>query len=71
MIAISAADWAPPRSESGSVDRPLYALEADTFAEAVAAGQQEVPAMPWADTLGNLRTLDRWRASLGLVYPGE
>lgn len=50
---------------------PLYALEADTFAAAVRAGLRDVPAMSTADTLGNLVTLDRWRAAIGLVYESE
>lgn len=49
----------------------LYGLEADAVATALAAGQREVPAMAVADTLGNLATLDRWRAAIGLVYEQE
>ncbi len=47
----------------------VYALEADAFAEAVRAGVHAVPAMSPEDTLGNLATLDRWRAAIGLRYP--
>ncbi len=47
----------------------LYALEADTVATYLEARQS--PTMPWSDTLGNLRTLDRWRAALGVVYDIE
>lgn len=50
---------------------PLYALEADAFAGALAAGQREVPAMTIADTLGNMAVLDQWRAAIGLAYPHE
>jgi predicted dehydrogenase len=50
---------------------PLYALEADAFAAAVRAGLRDVPQMSTADTLGNLATLDRWRAAIGLVYEAE
>ncbi len=49
----------------------LYALEADAVATALAAGQRETAAMPVADTLGNLATLDQWRAAIGLVYEQE
>ena len=45
-------------------DRPIYAIEADTVAESIAA--RESPAMTWNDSLGNMRTLDRWRAEIGL-----
>ncbi|HWA17506.1 MAG TPA: aldo/keto reductase [Devosia sp.] len=51
-------------------DRHLYAYEADAVAEAVAAGRQEFtsPGMSWADTLGNLRVLDKWRADAGIEF---
>ena len=49
----------------------LYALEADAFAAAVAGGRLDVPAMTVADSLGNMATLDRWRAAIGLVYEQE
>jgi predicted dehydrogenase len=51
------------REETISVVAPsaLYELEADAFANAVAQGFREVPAMTVADSLGNMATLDRWR----------
>jgi len=49
----------------------LYALEADTVARDISQGQATPPAMTWADTLGNMRTLDQWRAAIGLRYDGE
>lgn len=53
--------------------RPLYALEADVFADTLARGEREVPspAMTTADSLGNMAALDRWRATIGVVYPTE
>ena len=51
-------------------DRGLYTYEAEAFAAAVRAGQREVPAMPWADTLGNLTVLDAWRAECGVAHRG-
>ncbi len=50
---------------------PLYAIEADAFAAALQAGQKEVPAMLHHDTLGNLKTLDRWREAIGLSYEAD
>ncbi len=50
-------------------DQPVYAMEADAFAEAVAG---EAP--PWItpdDTLGNLRVLDALRESAGIPVPGR
>jgi predicted dehydrogenase len=52
------------RAESG-----IYAIEADAVAESISAG--ESPAMSWADSLGNMRTLDRWRAEIGLRYEAD
>ncbi len=47
----------------------LYAIEADTVAKYL--DLRQAPMMPWDDTLGNMRTLDRWRAAVGMVYDGE
>lgn len=54
-------------------EQPLYSIEADVLAEAVARGAQQAdsPAMSWDDTLGNMRTLDRWRQQIELTYPEE
>ena len=53
--------------------RKLYSFEADAAAEAIRAGQLEFasPGMSQADTLGNMRVLDKWRASVGLEYEIE
>lgn len=50
-------------------DAGLYALEADTVAEYLDARQ--APAMSWEDSLGNMRTLDLWRAAIGVTYDVE
>ena len=47
----------------------LYAAEADAVAAHLA--DRQAPEMSWADTLGNMAALDRWRAEIGLVYPHE
>src|SRR2546423_2768134 len=49
--------------------RDQYALEADTVAAYI--DERQAPAMTWNDTLGNMKTLDRWRAALGVVYDVE
>jgi predicted dehydrogenase len=52
------------------VEQPLqYGLEADAVGDRGDA--LEAPQMTWADSLGNARLLDAWRAQLGLVYPIE
>ncbi len=55
------------------VDRGLYALEVDVAGEAIRGGAREAPfpAMRWDDTLGNMRTLDRWREAVGLAYDAD
>ncbi len=47
----------------------LYTIEADHVAAHLDARQS--PAMNWEDSLGNMRTLDAWRAAIGLTYPSE
>lgn len=47
----------------------LYALEADTVARYIA--ERQAPAMNWEDTLGNMRTLDLWRETVGVVYEAD
>ncbi|MFD2055101.1 aldo/keto reductase [Mesorhizobium calcicola] len=50
--------------------RHVYSFEVDAAGEAILAGRQEFawPGMGWADSLGTLRVLDRWRAAAGLEY---
>ena len=50
-------------------DEGLYAIEADTVAAHLA--DRQAPAMSWGDTLSNMKALDAWRASIGLVYDAE
>jgi predicted dehydrogenase/aryl-alcohol dehydrogenase-like predicted oxidoreductase len=50
--------------------RWLYTFEIEAASAAIRAGRQEFdpPGMTWADTLGNMRALDKWRASVGLEF---
>jgi predicted dehydrogenase/aryl-alcohol dehydrogenase-like predicted oxidoreductase len=57
-IVVESSDW-------------LYGLEADTVAANIENRQAKFPAMSWDDTLGNMRTLDMWRQSIGLIYDME
>jgi predicted dehydrogenase/aryl-alcohol dehydrogenase-like predicted oxidoreductase len=54
-------------------DRGLYAYQADVVAEAVVAGdtEAEFPACTWSDSLANARTIDRWRAAVGVSYAAD
>ena len=36
--------------------------------ERARAGMTEAPEMTWADSLGNMAVLDRWRAEVGVRY---
>ena len=53
--------------------RHLYSFEVDAAGDAILAGSTEFawPGMGWADSLGNLRVLDKWRAAAGLEYEIE
>ncbi|MEI8717334.1 aldo/keto reductase [Mesorhizobium sp. ISC11] len=55
-----------------SVDekRHVYSFEVDAAGEAIRAGGQEFawPGMAWAESLGTLRVLDKWRTAAGLEY---
>lgn len=54
-------------------DAWLYGLEADTLAEAVAAGRTEAawPAMTWVDSEIVAGVTDRWRDEVGCQYDAE
>ena len=49
----------------------LYVLEADAVSHLVREGKRSHPLMQWGESLANLRTLDRWRASVGLAYEAD
>lgn len=61
--------------ESLEISEPgwLYSFEAEAASRAILAGETEFhsPGMSWADSLGNLRVLDKWRAAAGLEYEIE
>lgn len=54
-------------------DRWLYSFEVDAAGDAIRAGAKEFayPGIGWADSIGNLRVLDQWRATIGLEYGVE
>lgn len=54
-------------------ERWLYSFEVDAAGDAIRAGSKEFayPGISWADSIGNLRVLDQWRASIGLEYEVE
>lgn len=47
----------------------LYSIEADIIAASIDRCQS--PVMKWEDSLGNMRTLDRWRQAVGVRYRAD
>ncbi|WIB59277.1 aldo/keto reductase [Curtobacterium sp. MCLR17_007] len=68
-IQISTVDE-DPRTLSFAGAAP-YALEADATTAALAAGRVDAPEHTLDESLATARTLDRWRAAIGLRYPFE
>lgn len=68
-LLLSTLDAPAPHEIAADAEDDLYAIEADTVAAHLHA--REAPAMSQADSLGNMRALDRWRHAIGLVYDGE
>jgi predicted dehydrogenase/aryl-alcohol dehydrogenase-like predicted oxidoreductase len=62
-----------PKEYAVEATNTSFGLEAGVFGNAVLAGKKEPPspAHTWADTLGNMATLDRWRDAVGLTYDME
>ena len=60
-----------PGSEPETIDRSLdadvYTIEVDAVNDAIRKGERSPAAMPWEDSLANMRTLDRWRAEVGVA----
>jgi predicted dehydrogenase/aryl-alcohol dehydrogenase-like predicted oxidoreductase len=70
-IIVHRSDEDVPREIVVEATADPWAIEADTVALHLDARQAATPAMSWDDSLGNLRTLDRWREAIGLVYDSE
>ena len=71
QIIVHRAESSEPEKIEVAGAAGLYTLEADTVARYIEQRQAAPPAMTWDDTLGNMKTLDAWRASIGLVYDSE
>ncbi len=72
LIAVRRSDKRRTRNIRVGSDAPLYTLEADIVSRHHKNGRQAPPpCMTWADSIGNMRTLDSWRRELGLVFDGE
>jgi predicted dehydrogenase len=56
-----------PEPIDTSIDADVYTIEVDAVNDAIRKGERSPPAMPWEDSLANMRTLDRWRAAVGVA----
>jgi predicted dehydrogenase len=57
-------DGKDPETVTVKTERPTYAIEAEVVADAVPNTEATWPAMTWADSLGNMKVLDAWRAAI-------
>lgn len=59
-------------AEPEVIDVPLeadvYTVEVDAVSAFIRRGERSPSAMSWEESLANMHTLDRWRASIGLRY---
>ena len=62
FIHLKRAGASEAETISVHADQPLFAIEADTVAEAIRAGAKESPAMTVDDSIGNAAMLDAWLA---------
>lgn len=53
------------------VGEDIYSIEVRSVADFVRSGERSPSAMSWEESLANMRTLDRWRASIGLSYEAD
>ena len=70
-IIVKRNDEREPREVLIDEKGDLYSIEADTVAASIEKRQAPAPSMTWADTLGNMRTLDTWRIGIGMIYDSE
>jgi len=64
--------WDEPKEVSDcSIPADVYTVEVDAVNEAIRKGERSSTIMSREDSPLNLRTLDRWRASVGLRYGAD
>lgn len=64
-IILDRAGSAPETIEP-PLDTEVYTVEVDAVNASIRAGERSPAMMPWQDSLANMRTLDRWRAAVGV-----
>lgn len=62
--------------EADEIDVPAdaessYTLEADVVAKHISDRQAPYPCMTWEDSINNMKAMDQWRKSIGLVFDKE
>jgi predicted dehydrogenase len=62
-------DGLNPEPVEVQTERATYAIEAELVLDSLPALEPAWPAMSHADTLGNMRVLDRWQAASGRLPP--
>ena len=71
FFTIHRADPEATETVRGTEPRNIYAVEADHVAAHLDQHEASPPGMTWADTMGNMRTLDRWREQVQVSYAQE
>jgi predicted dehydrogenase len=57
-------DGKDPEPVTVKTEKPTYAIEAEVVADAIPNAEAPWPAMTWADSIGNMKALDAWRAAI-------
>jgi predicted dehydrogenase len=60
-----------PQAVGVPLEDDVYAVEAEAVDAMVRKGERSPSVMSWEDSLENMRTLDRWRASIGLRFEDD
>lgn len=71
QIIVTRNDQEKPEIHTFKSEKSLYSHEADEVAKCVFEGRTSSDKMSPQDTLGNMKTLDRWRLEIGMIYPRE
>jgi predicted dehydrogenase len=68
--AVIAVQWLSGDADEITVpiETDVYAIEVEAVGEMIRQGSRSPSVMSWDESLANMRTLDRWRAAIGLRY---
>lgn len=68
-LILQLKDGSEPEKITFDTTRHLYTYEIEAVSAHVS--EKQAPQMSWADTIGNMRSLDRWRRELSFLYEIE